>query len=157
MVICWSHTSLMSKHVLFSSIYPYIKEGDCSDAWKCVARHFKNGDFRSKALTLISTTVLWYMMTPSESTLLYRLSLESLQGYCMVVNISIKKTFMKEYFSVHHLIIWTVLKSLISMLLSIYMVVNFVFNARMKLREKNQQDANRIVSLMQWLKLLNIR
>ena len=35
---------------LRSLIAPSIKEGDCSDAWKFVARHFENGSSRIKGI-----------------------------------------------------------------------------------------------------------
>ena len=43
---------------------------------------------------------------------------------------------MKEYVPFHHPIVWNVLKSLTPMLLSIDMMVYFVFNARMEYRKK---------------------
>ena len=38
------------KKVLRSLIAPIIKEGDCSDAWKFVARHFSNGSSQIKGI-----------------------------------------------------------------------------------------------------------
>ena len=38
------------KKVLRSLIAPSIKEGDCSDTWKFVARHCENGSFQIKGI-----------------------------------------------------------------------------------------------------------
>ena len=59
--------------------------------------------------------------------------------------------FIKEYVSVHHLIIWTCLKNITSMLLSSKMVVHFFFNAWMEFMEQEEHNDNEIGSLVQWL------
>ena len=55
---------------------------------------------------------------------------------------------MKEFMSVHHPIIYTGFKDLISMFLQIEMMVHFVFNAWMQVKEQNQLVENVIYSLM---------
>ena len=65
--------------------------------------------------------------------------------------------FIKEYVSVHHPIIYTGLRDLTPMLLSIDMKLHFFFNAWMEFREQNQTGENVVNSLMLWLQLRNIR
>ena len=86
---------------------------------------------RFKVFIFISPTVPWHMMTPSESIFLLWLYIDSLTGVWMSVMLSIIQMyiFMKESVSVHHPIIWTVLKNITPMFLSIDVVVGFVFNA----------------------------
>ena len=38
------------KKLLLSLISPSIKEGDCSDAWKFIARNYKNGHSRIQGI-----------------------------------------------------------------------------------------------------------
>ena len=74
----------------------------------------------SKELILISPKVLWYMMNPSESTLISRLCIDSLPGYWMSVMLYRIKmfSFMNKFVSIHHPIIWTGLKTITPMLIS---------------------------------------
>ena len=58
---------------------------------------------------------------------------------------------MKYSMSLHRSIIWTGLKYLNPMLLSVDMTVHFFFNAWMEYREKIQMEDNEIDSLMHWL------
>ena len=93
------------------------------------------GFIRFNVLILISPTVLWHMMTHLESTLVSRICIDSLQGLLMAENyyrIQMSE-FMNKSMSVHQPIIYTGLKNLISMVLSIKMTVYFFFDARMKL------------------------
>ena len=53
-------------------------------------------------------------------------------------------SFTKDYVSVHHPIIWTGLKIITPMLLSINTNVNFVFNALMGFIGKNKPDKHGI-------------
>ena len=87
------------------------------------------GVFVLKVLIFISPKIQCKVLTPSESTLLLRLRIDSLPGFWMsVIHSRIQMfRFMKQYVSVHHPIILTGLKNI--MFLSIYMMVHFVFNA----------------------------
>ena len=51
--------------IIYSIIYPSIKEADCSDARIFLHTTVKRDVLRFKALVLISTTVLRHMLTPS--------------------------------------------------------------------------------------------
>ena len=88
------------------------------------------GVLRLKVLILISPTVQCHMLTHSESTLLLSLCMDSLPvSYMSVMHFRIKHfPFMKESVSVHHPIIYTDLKYITQMLLSIEMMVHFFFN-----------------------------
>ena len=99
------------------------------------------------------------MLTPSESKLLSLLCIYPLPGFWMsVIHFRIKLfPFMKYSVSFHHPIICNVLKNLNPVFLSINITVCFVFNSRMEYRKQNHPDDNGIESLMQWLKLSNIR
>ena len=65
------------------------------------------GVLRFKVLNLINPTVQWHILTPSESTLLSRIFIDSLTGFWIsVVHSRIPMfPFMKESVSVHHPII----------------------------------------------------
>ena len=45
------------KKLLLSIIAPIIKECDCSDAWKCFARHCANGISQIKSIDLVQTYI----------------------------------------------------------------------------------------------------
>ena len=64
---------------------------------------------------------------------------------------------MKESVSVHHPIIWTGLKNITPMFLSIKMMFHFFFNEQKGFRGKNQPDYNGIRYLIQCLQFWNIR
>ena len=85
---------------------------------------------RFKVLILISPTVPWHMLTPSESTLILRICIELLTEFWMpVMNYKMQiPPFMTEYVSVHHPIRWTGLKNIIPMSLLIEMKVYFGHN-----------------------------
>ena len=68
---------------LRSIIAPSIKEGGCSSAFKCFALHFANDSSQIQSNDLISPTVEWHIMNPSESTLLSWLCTDSLLGLWM--------------------------------------------------------------------------
>ena len=55
---------------------------------------------------------------------------------------------MKESISAHHPIIWTGLKNITPMFLSIEMMVHFLFYALMEYTEQNNTDNNVIDSFM---------
>ena len=87
----------------------------------------KIGVLRFELFILIIPTVPWHMLTPSESTFLLGLCIDLLPGFWVSVTISrIKITpFIKEFVSVHHHIMWTGLKNITQMLLSIEIMVHF--------------------------------
>ena len=58
---------------------------------------------------------------------------------------------MKDYVPLHQPIIWTGLKNLTPMFLSIDMTLYFSFNAWMEYRGVNHPYYNVIDTLMQWL------
>ena len=66
------------KKVLSSLIDSSVKEGDCSDAWKFVARTVQMVVLRLKLLIFINHTFQWHMLNHSESTLLLHLCINSL-------------------------------------------------------------------------------
>ena len=70
------------------------------------------------------------MLTHSESKLILQLCIDSPPGFLMsVMHLRIKMSpFMKESVSFHHHIIWTGLKVLTPMYLSIDIMVHFIFN-----------------------------
>ena len=70
------------------------------------------------------------MLTSSESIFLSRLCIDSIPGFWMSVIIYRIKIFplIKTPVSVHHTIIWTGLKNITPIFLSIEMTVYFVFN-----------------------------
>ena len=84
-----------------------------------------------KVLIFINHKVQYHMLTPSKSTLLSRLCIDSLTVIWMpVIHFRIKMfPFMKESVSVHHPIIWTGLIDFIPMFLSIEMKAHVVFNS----------------------------
>ena len=94
------------------------------------------GVIRFKVLILISTTVQWNILTPPESTFLLWIYIESLLVFWMSVIHSIIQMlpYMRKSVSLHHPIIWTGLKNLNTMYLSINMMVHFVFDAWMEYR-----------------------
>ena len=61
----------------------------------------KMGVLIFKVLVLISPTVQWRMLTPSESTLILRICIDSLSGFWMsVMHFRIQMlTFVKDYVS----------------------------------------------------------
>ena len=70
------------------------------------------GFIRFRELSFISTTVLWHMLTSSESIFLSRLYINSLEIFwisLMIYRISMLP-FIKESVSIHRLIIYTGLK-----------------------------------------------
>ena len=99
------------------------------------------------------------MPNPPESTFLLRLCIFSLPEFWMtVIHPRIQMfTFMKESVSFHHPIIWTSLKNITPMFLSIEILVHFVFNALIEYREQKYPKNNGINYFMQWLKWWNIR
>ena len=86
---------------------------------------------RLKVLILIIPTVQWHMVYPSRSTFLSWIFIDSLPGFWMsVIHHRIQMfPFMVESVSVQHPIIWTGLKYIIPMFLSIYMTFHSVFDA----------------------------
>ena len=94
------------------------------------------------------------MPNPPESTFLLRLCIFSLPEFWMtVIHPRIQMfTFMKESVSFHHPIIWTSLKNITPMFLSIEILVHFVFNALIEYREQKYPKNNGINYFMQWLK-----
>ena len=111
------------------------------------------GVLRFKVYIFISPTFQGHLMINSESTFLSWPCINSLPVFWMSLLHSriIMFPFMKYSMSLHRPIIWTGLKYLNPMLLSVDMTVHFFFNAWMEYREKIQMEDNEIDSLMQWL------
>ena len=100
----------------------------------------KMGVLIFKLLILVSPTVQWHILTPSVSTLLLRICIDSLPVFWMsLMHFRIKHfPFMKEYMSVHYPIIYTGLIDIIPVFHSIEIKVHFFFGTLMEFREQNQ-------------------
>ena len=128
---------------LYSLIAPSIKEGDCSDAWKLVAYvPLCKWEFQIQGIDFDHTYI---PMAHDESfriniaiTSMYRLT-----GTILDVSNALQNTnfpFTKESVSFHHPIIWTGLKNLTPILLSIDMKVHFVFDAWIEDKKQKHPD-----------------
>ena len=122
------------KKVLFLFIYPCIKEGDCSDEWKCVACHFENGVSQIKGVEFNqSYSSVAYadsfrinIAISAKNRITARIldgSKYSHQKYNELKSLSQSTTPLSGVF-------W---KSIIPMFHSISTVVHFVFNERMEI------------------------
>ena len=114
-----SNTSLNEQKSFFHPFIQVLKKVTVIMHGNVLHATVKMGVLIFRVLILISPTVPRHILTPSESTLLSRLCIESLPGFWMSVMLSKiqMNPFMKEYVSVHHPIIWTCLKNITLMLL----------------------------------------
>ena len=107
------------KELLCSLIAPSIKEGDCSDAWKFVARHCANGSSQIKGIDFDQS----YSPVAHAYSFRINISIESMHRLTAIIldvsNAFQNKMFlfMKGFVSVHLPIILTGLKDRIQMFL----------------------------------------
>ena len=122
--------------VLHLLIAPGIKEGDCSDSWKFVARHCANGSFHIQDIYFDWS----YIPVAHDDSLMINISITAI--YRLTDNIlDVSNALQNTDDHIHERVCFIPppcyldwFENIISMLLSIYIKVHLVFNASTEFR-----------------------